>query len=138
MTKEELLTSLCIDLYRDSVYNIFEKLDNYKSNLDYPRKPKFPKLLSTSPSIQEIESYKQDMSSYEIDLEKYVQDKIVYDNISNTIVSLKEEIIREESGLNKIPEQYRDKVYDVAYRSGHSSGYLEVYNKLVDLVEIFE
>lgn len=40
--------------------------------------------------------------------------------------------------LKEIPSRYRDKVFDYAYREGHSSGYSEVYNYLLDLVEIFK
>lgn len=39
--------------------------------------------------------------------------------------------------LKKVPERYRDKLYDYACMQGHSSGYSEVYNYLMDLVEIF-
>ena len=45
--------------------------------------------------------------------------------------------IREKSGLNDIPEDKRSKVYSLAWDRGHSSGYAEVYNELVSLVDLF-
>lgn len=45
--------------------------------------------------------------------------------------------IKEVSGLNDIPEQYREKVYSLAYSNGHSEGFTGIYNNLVELVEIF-
>ena len=49
-----------------------------------------------------------------------------------------EGFIKKESGLFDIPEQYQNKVYYRAYSDGHSAGYYEVYQKLCELVEIFE
>jgi len=46
--------------------------------------------------------------------------------------------IKEDSGLNSIHEQYRDKVWSYAWQKGHSSGYGEVSNILCELVSIFQ
>lgn len=40
--------------------------------------------------------------------------------------------------LLKIPEKYREKVKAYAYQEGHSSGWSEIYNYVLDLVEIFK
>jgi hypothetical protein len=42
------------------------------------------------------------------------------------------------TGLNtEVPEQYRSKVWSMAYQLGHSYGYSEIQNYLLDLVDIF-
>ena len=40
--------------------------------------------------------------------------------------------------IASLPEQYREKVYRLAWQEGHSAGYHEVYQWLTRLVEIFE
>lgn len=56
-------------------------------------------------------------------------------NISELI----EEFVKVDSGLTTVvPEKYRDKIYRIAWDRGHSSGYSEVYNYLIELVEVFE
>jgi hypothetical protein len=46
--------------------------------------------------------------------------------------------IWKNTGLNtEVPEQYRSKVWDMAYQLGHSYGYSEIQNYLLDLVDIF-
>jgi len=58
---------------------------------------------------------------------------IVENDINDVII----EYIKSESGLGKVPEQYRDKLYRIAYERGHSSGFYEVYQELCELVDIF-
>jgi hypothetical protein len=46
--------------------------------------------------------------------------------------------IWKNTGLNtEVPEQYRSKVWSMAYQLGHSYGYSEIQNYLLDLVDIF-
>lgn len=40
--------------------------------------------------------------------------------------------------FTKVPEQYRSKVYSVAYDRGHAYGSNEVFSVLQDLISIFE
>lgn len=40
--------------------------------------------------------------------------------------------------LLEVPEKYRKKLKEYAYREGHSGGWSEVYNCLLDLVDIFK
>jgi len=48
-----------------------------------------------------------------------------------------ESYIKDIAGLNTIPKQYQEKVWSKAYSDGHSNGYVEVYNCLNNLLEIF-
>ena len=137
MTKEELLKNFDIDFVEDSMGEIFAKFDNYLGNMKYPKKPHEPRLLSFKPSVEDIENYQKQLDEYSSLLESYKEAKKIYDEVSNTIASIKEEMIRDDSGLNNIPEQYREKVYSVAWNNGHSDGYISVYNHLCELVEIF-
>lgn len=41
------------------------------------------------------------------------------------------------TGYGKVPEQYRSKIWDMAWEDGHSDGWVEVYYKLKKLVGIF-
>ena len=108
-----------------------------KKYLPYPDKPIKPILKSNSTSKEALEfanklkDYEEEISSFELKKKEY------YDRL-NKINSIIEEFIKDVSNLNLVPEQYRTKVYFLAYSKGHSSGWNEVYNELVDLVEIFE
>lgn len=77
-----------------------------------------------------LEEYEKNLESYKIDIEIYKK----RENEINLVIT---EFIKEMSGLNTIPEQYRDKVYAKAYSDAHSYGYDSVYIELLDLVEIF-
>ena len=106
-----------------------------EQGLELPKIPKKPiiHINNSSDAKQyaiELEEYEKKYAEYEDNFYEYKKIKIA---IENVIV----EFIKEMSGLNDIPEQYRDKVYSKAYEYGHSSGLSEVYNTLLDLVEIF-
>lgn len=46
--------------------------------------------------------------------------------------------IHEETGLNNLPENQKQKVWNLAWGYGHSSGYYSVYGYLVDLINLFK
>lgn len=51
----------------------------------------------------------------------------------------KEQYEKEAAKLLKaVPKQYHEKVKWLAWEYGHSCGYQEVYNYLLNLVDIFE
>jgi len=102
---------------------------------DYVPKPiKLPK----SHSAKEALEYAQKLAEYE-ELKKEHDIKEREASIYNSIIdAVIVEWMKENSGLNDIPEQYRSKVYSLAYERGHSSGYYEVMNNLLDLVHIFD
>jgi len=55
------------------------------------------------------------------------------------VSELIEDFVKIDSGLTtKVPEKYRDKIYRIAWDRGHGCGFSEVYNYLVELVEVFE
>jgi hypothetical protein len=51
---------------------------------------------------------------------------------------LLEDFIKHFADFDNVPKEYQEKVYSYAWSKGHSSGYSEVFNELLSLVEIFE
>lgn len=100
---------------------------HYKSKPLPPNEHTSESILNYSKELEEWEKYKEEKNKTLV-LHKEFQIKVS---------DLLDEYIKEMSGLNDIPEKYRDKVYDRAWEDGHSDGYLQVYYELVDLVEIF-
>ena len=104
---------------------------------EYPKQPKQPRLFNSTPTETEAENYvlllkRHDASKiiFEEELKAY---RLVKEYIYEEIATF----IKEHAGLNTIPEQYREKVWNRAYADGHSSGYYEVYLKLDSLLDIF-
>ena len=82
--------------------------------------------------------YANNLSEYE-KLKKDEDDAYAKANVHNNAVDeIIEQWMKEKSGLNDIPEQYRAKVYSLAYQNGHSSGYSEIFGQLTELVDIFK
>lgn len=119
-----------------SVYEAENKIREYLKPL-FVSKPYEPKLKNLKPTGEEISEFLAKNEIYKKDLEEYKTKDNFYKQESRRLYDLLEEKIKEDSGLNDIPEQYRDKVYSYAYREGHSSGYGAVYSILINLVEIF-
>lgn len=107
------------------------------TEMTYPKAPIEPKIGKT-PSIEEVEVYLEKKKEYDNLMSSYPTiEKSAQENNSKIIEAI-EDFIRKESGLTEIPKQYQDKVYSYAYQQGHSYGYCEVFNILLNLVEIFE
>ena len=117
---------------------IQEAIDFSKSlHIDYPKRIIKP-ALTNEHSADEAEAYA-------ISLKQYEKNKVHYDSdygyvkIYNSEVDrVLEAYLKEESGLNTIPEIYREKVWSRAWSDCHSGGYSEIFNKLTDLIEIFQ
>ena len=103
----------------------------------YISKPKEPSLKSTKPSTEEINEYNLLKLEYDALMTSYSKNYNFYYSEKSRLHSILVEKIKEDSGLNDIPEQYREKVYNYAYQRGHSSGMSEVKIYLDELVEIF-
>jgi hypothetical protein len=90
-----------------------------------------------SPTSKEIKAYAKAVEENEkYGKKRYAAIKKQRSGVPRTGEIL-EGFIKEKSGLNGIPKQYRDGVYRFAWDKGHSSGYSEVYYYLQELVEIF-
>lgn len=119
-----------------TIYKAESEIREYLNTL-WVDKPREPLLNSNKPTKEDIDSYTTKLELYSTDLAGFKTKNEFYKSENSRLYSLLEDLIKEESGLNEIPEQYRAKVYSYAYQQGHSSGYSEVYNYLLDLVGIF-
>lgn len=127
---------------KEKALEILEKEGIYKMFMEvkypeYPIKPKQP-LIPKDKSSEAAFKYAEDLKIYESELELYKLKEKQRKRDWEEIRDFLGEIIAEESGLNRIPEQYKKKVWELAYMNGHSSGDYGVYQHLCELVEIFE
>jgi len=129
----------------DEIVNSFNSLDDATNwyNLQFtklgyiprPKKPAEPK--NGSPD---------DYLRYADELGEYAKELASYNNFSvkrSEVRAYCDEVIQrflwKNTGLNTVvPEQYRAKVWNMAYDLGHAYGYSEIQNYLLDLVDIFE
>jgi trehalose-6-phosphate synthase len=119
-----------------SIYEAEKQIREYLHGL-WVSKPKEARLNTNKPTKEDIENYNNSSKQYHLILVDYENKKSFYDSESLRLWDLLHEKVKEDSGLNDIPEKYRDKVYSYACREGHSSGYIEIYNILCELVDIF-
>jgi len=120
-----------------SVYEAEKQIKNYLRTFQVS-KPKEPLLASNKPTKENIDDYAKKLEQYNLDLVKYKIENDFFKSEYKRLYELLEDLIKENSGLNNIPEQYRSKVYQYACQQGHGSGYGEVYGYLLDLVGIFK
>lgn len=103
----------------------------------YPEKPSKP-ILKRDGTSKEATQYAKDLADWENADIEYKKQKDAYNKGKNQVDEVIESFIKDLAGLNNIPEKYREKVWSKAWQEGHSSGYSEVYNCLVDLLDIFQ
>lgn len=124
-----------LDLEKFSIREAIEYVMSLE--LPYTAAPKKPSLKShTSTDATE---YAEELKQYEKELEIHTYNTIERRSISTQLDAVLEEYIKQESGFySYIPENKQDKVWAYAWQQGHSSGYSEVYNYLIDLIDLFE
>jgi len=121
------------DIY-DAIKHVYEiYLVEYPSA---PAKPKEPSLKDGVSAA--VIKYGEDFKAWEQAKAEYIERRSAIQKHNGKVNRLIESFIKDQSGLDNIPIQYRDKVYSHAYSDGHSDGYYTVYQKLCSLVEIFE
>lgn len=103
---------------------------------DYPDKPKAP-VLSKRHSEHELEQYVLDFDYYQKADADYKEQLSVYIEEKALLLEALENFIKERTGFERVPEQYRAKVWHLAWDLGHSSGYNSVQYYLEQLIEIF-
>lgn len=119
----------------NSVSNAIEFAQNQYGT--YPKPPIKPVLLAKHTS-EDVGKYQKNLQHFEKLYDNYKLEKEQYNTNRSKIESVIVEYIKDVAGLDTIPEQYREKVYSKAYEDGHSSGYYEVFLKLISLLEIFD
>ena len=109
-------------------------IDNKVSHNDKPVYP-FKGKGSTS---KEFYAFAKKLEVYENELELFKNKaKEVKEKISEYVFAF-ECYIKDQAGLYTIPKIAQMRVWSLAYKRGHSSGLNEIYNELINLVELFE
>lgn len=120
-----------------SIYEAVEYLREQEKAL-YVEYPKRPRLKDSTPSLEESKEYSEKLAIFEEAEKQYKAIQEQNYKIINLLRDVLVDKIKDESGLNDIPKEYQDKVWSHAYDKGHGYGYGEVYNYLLDLVDIFD
>lgn len=100
-----------------------------------PENPRKPVLYSSYDS-KRISAHADAFAEYEVKFAEFEAERISYYKRKEEIEHEVQAIIKYESGLGSIPDQYRDKVWRLA--KSRSDDYYDCYLFLCELVEIFE
>jgi hypothetical protein len=104
----------------------------------YTSRPSKP-TLKINASSSEVKQYASELEEWELSLVEYTANKEIRDIEARQLYDVLEEYLKEESGFYQyVPKESQNKVWSYAWQQGHSSGYSEVYNYLLDLVGLFE
>ena len=114
-----------------------EVLEKLEEMLPYRQRPSAPKL-APNHTVEEAKTYATKLESYTTEMESWKNYRDVRNFYSKCVDEKVVEAIKREANFDIVPEKYRDKAYAYAYERGHSGGYNEVFNVLLDLVAIFE
>jgi len=93
--------------------------------------------LKYNPTSKEVKEYGETLEKYEQELESYKNKKETVDQYNRELYNNLEQHLKTEAGLYNIPKQSQQKVWELAWREGHSSGYSSVYYWLEELIELF-
>jgi len=104
----------------------------------FPKRPQEPKLNTFNPTKEQLDYYQQALDTYPILVDRFLRLREEYREENKCIQAEIKEAIWEDTGLNFIPEQYREKVWNLAWNEKHSHGYVEVISFLYNLVEVFQ
>ena len=128
----------CLSVYE--TLNMLREFENEeRKKIEVPAYKTKPLLKSSKAGPNELRALADEIEEWEKYNKK--RDAIIkkQGNAAPNMGDICAEFIKIESGLrDKVPAKYQDKVYSFAWDIGHSSGYSEVYNYLLDLVNIFD
>lgn len=105
----------------------------YTNKLTYPAKPKKPSVPVNGTS-KDYEAYTAKLQNYENSLIKYKEELKKYNLEGMRLIKLFENDCMEEVGLSNHPK--REKVWEYAWKEGHSGGLNDVYCIISDIAEI--
>lgn len=110
-------------------------INNY---LTSPQKPAKPQMPIGTPTSTQAREYADKLEEWEAAIPIWKEARENCIDYNRDIDGHIEYAIKTYAGLQNIPQQYRDKVWQKAWEDGHGYGFGEVYNKLCSLLEIFE
>ena len=114
----------------------FVESESKKYTVIKPVKPRPPSSTAKPEDFRkyadEFEVFEKKMVDYRVEYNKSVE----WDKSLNSQLI---DIVKSYSGLNSldIPDWQKNKLYSYAYKSGHSSGIVEVYYYLLDIIDLF-
>lgn len=109
----------------------FEQYENKVKLLKYPSEPI---IRSLRPTQKETDEYFKALKKYEKEHIEYKEARKKYNEEDNRIYLKFQEDAMKDVGLNT--HKNADKIFWYAWEKGHSCGYQEVYNELIDLANI--
>lgn len=109
--------------------------EKYQNKISYPEKPKKPFIDSKIATPRMYREHAAALEFYEIEKEKYDEKRKAYDEEDYRLEQEFKKNALEEVGLTNHPKA--DKIYAYAWQEGHSSGFSEVFNTLLELSELF-
>ncbi len=122
-------------LLSNTVYGVINWAKSQVSHvIKYPSKPIFKESFNSTEAKKYallLKDYEKSIKHYSSELKKQ---SVITSQINEQILLF----IKEQSGLDTIPDKYIDKVYSLAWDRAHSEGYYGVYCYLLDLVAIFK
>jgi len=108
----------------------YQAADIMKGSFDKPKKPRRSDYDSHT-------AFGVDMDEFEVALANHKTHKDRRGEVAPIYQEI-EDLIRDESGLSKLPKELADKFYHIANEQGHSSGYQEILNYALDYSDIVE
>ncbi len=108
--------------------------DDYKVTIPYPNKPSKPVMERVGRESQAICVYADAMEKWEKDMEDYQEALAIYREALRKLDERFKQDVLCENGLAGHPKA--EKVWDLAWEEGHSSGYSEVANRVERLTEL--
>lgn len=114
-----------------SIYDNIEA-GKYENKVQWMAHPKVPKLPSLNPTKEDIEKYLKEEADYKTKKELVTKQNELRDKEELRLYNLFKKEALTELGFEKHPKA--DLIFDKAWGDGHSGGYYEVWNSLMDIV----
>lgn len=110
--------------------------DDYYNKLPFPKKPIKPNLAYANCTPQMARSYADKLEIWEKSFDDFKLQMDAYTAEEQRLMGQFYTDAIEEAGLSNHPKSAV--IYSKAWEDGHSGGYSEVFNKLLDLAEFVE
>lgn len=108
--------------------------DNYKVTFDIP-KPVKPSVPTDLLDVKALNEYTEKVKEYNIDLQKYKEKEKEFKEKQNEAKIRYMNDLAKENGIDDLPKEIQQMVFNKAYEDGHSSGYYEVASIYAELAE---
>jgi hypothetical protein len=133
LTKQRLQQILDSSSSVEDCISVAWKMIN-KSNPKPPQKP----IIKKDMNSEEALAYANNLAFYEKQRQDWLNKELEFRGIRNDNKKVLRDFIEDQAGIFNVPEQYRDKLCSKGWDMTHSYGYCAYYQKLCELIEIFE